>query len=49
MAPPFNDWSNAWGFDYCWGFLAPEAGQYDTMISENQEVLDVMAAVLRER
>jgi arylsulfatase A-like enzyme len=37
------------GFDYYWGFLAPEAGQYDTMISENQEVLDVMAAVLRER
>ena len=48
-AGPFNHWPNAWGFDYYWGFLAPEAGQYDTMISENQEVLDVMAAVLRER
>jgi hypothetical protein len=26
------------------GLPGPEAGQYDTMISENQEVLDVMAA-----
>jgi len=40
-AGPFNHWPNAWGFDYYWGFLAPEAGQYDTMISENQKIIGV--------
>ena len=24
-AGPFDHWPNAWGFDYYWGFLAPEA------------------------
>jgi arylsulfatase len=24
----FNHWPNAWGFEYRWGFLAPETGQY---------------------
>jgi arylsulfatase len=41
-AGPFGHWPNAWGFDYYWGFLAPEAGQYDTMISENQRFLGVV-------
>jgi arylsulfatase A-like enzyme len=40
-AGPFNHWPNAWGFDYFWGFLAPEAGQYDTMIAENQKFIGV--------
>jgi arylsulfatase A-like enzyme len=40
-AGPFTHWPNAWGFDYYWGFLAPEAGQYDTVISENQKVIGV--------
>jgi arylsulfatase A-like enzyme len=40
-AGPFNHWPNAWGFDYYWGFLAPEAGQFDTMISENQKIIGV--------
>src|SRR5436190_4021997 len=40
-AGPFTHWPNAWGFDYYWGFLAPEAGQYDTMISENQKFIGV--------
>jgi arylsulfatase A-like enzyme len=40
-AGPFNHWPNAWGFDYYWGFLAPEAGQYDTMIAENQKFIGV--------
>ncbi len=40
-AGPFHHWPNAWGFDYYWGFLAPEAGQYDTMIAENQRFIGV--------
>ena len=38
---PFDHWPNAWGFDYYWGFLAPEAGQFDTMIAENQRFIGV--------
>jgi arylsulfatase A-like enzyme len=38
---PFTHWPNAWGFDYYWGFLAPEAGQFDTVVTENQKVLGV--------
>ena len=41
-AGPFSHWPNAWGFDYYWGFLAPEAGQYDTMIAENQKFIGVV-------
>lgn len=33
---PFDRWPNAWGFDYFWGFLGGESGQYDPMITENQ-------------
>jgi arylsulfatase len=40
-AGPFTHWPNAWGFDYYWGFLAPEAGQFDTMIIENQKIIGV--------
>ena len=43
-AGPFNHWPNAWGFDYFWGFLAPEAGQYDTMVAENQRFIGVQEA-----
>ncbi len=41
-AGPFTHWPNAWGFDYYWGFLAPEAGQYDTMVAENQKFIGVV-------
>jgi arylsulfatase A-like enzyme len=40
-AGPFTHWPNAWGFDHYWGFLAPEAGQFDTMIVENQKIIGV--------
>jgi arylsulfatase len=40
-AGPFTHWPNAWGFDYYWGFLAPEAGQFDTLIIENQKIIGV--------
>jgi arylsulfatase A-like enzyme len=41
-AGPFTHWPNDWGFGYYWGFLAPEAGQYDTMITENQKIIGVL-------
>ena len=38
---PFNRWPNGLGFDYYWGFLGGEAGQYDPLISENNKVQGV--------
>src|SRR6478752_4987714 len=38
-AGPFDRWPNAWGFDYFWGFLGGEAGQYDPVITENQTTI----------
>ena len=35
---PFNRWPTGLGFDYFWGFLGGEAGQYDPLITENQKV-----------
>jgi arylsulfatase A-like enzyme len=40
-AGPFNRWPNGLGFDYFWGFLGGEAGQYDPLIVENNTVLGV--------
>jgi arylsulfatase A-like enzyme len=40
-AGPFDHWPNGWGFGYYWGFLAPEASQFDTMIAENQKFIGV--------
>ena len=37
-AGPFDRWPNGWGFDYFWGFLAGESGQWDPMIYENNSV-----------
>jgi arylsulfatase A-like enzyme len=37
-AGPFDRWPNGWGFDYFWGFLAGESGQYDPVIYENNAV-----------
>lgn len=39
-AGPFGRWPGGWGFDYFWGFLAGESGQYDPMIYENGAVDD---------
>jgi arylsulfatase A-like enzyme len=38
---PFNRWPNGLGFDYFWGFLGGEAGQYDPLIFENQKPIGV--------
>ena len=40
-AGPFDRWPNAWGFDYFWGFLGGEAGQFDPMITENNTTIGV--------
>jgi arylsulfatase A-like enzyme len=40
-AGPFNRWPNGLGFDYFWGFLGGEAGQYDPLIFENQKAIGV--------
>jgi arylsulfatase A-like enzyme len=43
-AGPFDRWPNALGFDYYWGFLGGEAGQYDPLLIENNSVIGVPAA-----
>ena len=40
-AGPFNHWPTNMGFDYFWGFLGGEAGQYDPLIAENQMIVGV--------
>ena len=43
-AGPFDRWPNGWGFDYFWGFLGGEAGQFDPVITQNQTTIGVPAA-----
>ena len=38
---PFNRWPTGLGFDYFWGFLGGEAGQFDPLITENQKTIGV--------
>jgi arylsulfatase len=38
-AGPFDRWPNAMGFDYFWGFLGGESGQYDPVITENNTTI----------
>ena len=40
-AGPFDRWPNGWGFDYFWGFLGGEAGQWDPVITENNKTIGV--------
>lgn len=40
-AGPFDRWPNGWGFDYFWGFLGGESGQWDPVITENQKTVGV--------
>jgi arylsulfatase A-like enzyme len=41
VAGPFDRWPNALGFDYFWGFLGGESGQYDPVIIENNKAIGV--------
>src|SRR5262245_26035169 len=38
-AGPFDRWPNGWGFDYFYGFLAGDSGQWDPCLIENQTVI----------
>jgi arylsulfatase A-like enzyme len=41
LAGPFDRWPNALGFDYFWGFLGGESGQFDPLLIENNRALGV--------
>ena len=38
---PFDRWPTGWGFEYFYGFLGGGAGQWDTVIAENQKIIGV--------
>ena len=38
-AGPFDRWPNGWGFDYFYGFLGGDSGQWDPCLAENQKVI----------
>ena len=38
---PVDRWPNGWGFDYFYGILGGEPGQWDTVLAENQKVIGV--------
>jgi arylsulfatase len=38
---PFDRWPNALGFDYFWGFLGGESGQFDPVMIENNTAIGV--------
>ena len=40
-AGPFDRWPNGLGFDYFWGFLGGESGQYDPVLTENNTIIGV--------
>src|SRR6201993_2128201 len=40
-AGPFDHWPNALGFDYFWGFLGGETGQFDPLLTENNSIIGV--------
>ena len=38
-AGPLDRWPTGWGFDYFYGFLGGDAGQWDPCLAENQKVI----------
>jgi uncharacterized membrane protein len=40
-AGPFTHWPLAWGFDHFWGFLSGASGQWDPLISLDNETIGV--------
>jgi arylsulfatase A-like enzyme len=38
---PFDRWPNAVGFDYFWGFLGGESGQFDPVVIENNTAIGI--------
>jgi arylsulfatase A-like enzyme len=42
-AGPFDRWPNGWGFDYFYGFLGGDSGQWDPCLAENQKLIGTPA------
>ncbi|HSE69520.1 MAG TPA: sulfatase-like hydrolase/transferase, partial [Nocardioidaceae bacterium] len=42
-AGPFGRWPNGWGFDYFYGFLGGDSGQWDPCLAENQKIIGTPA------
>ena len=47
-AGPFGRWPNGWGFDYFYGFLGGDAGQWDPCLAENQKIIGTPAGFYDE-
>ncbi|MGE5827378.1 MAG: arylsulfatase [Micromonosporaceae bacterium] len=43
-AGPFDRWPNGWGFDYFYGFLGGDSGQWDPCLAENQKIIGTPAS-----
>jgi arylsulfatase A-like enzyme len=43
-AGPFDRWPVGWGFDYFYGFLGGDSGQWDPCLAENQKIIGTPAA-----
>ena len=48
-AGPFDRWPGGWGFDYFYGFLGGEAGQWDPCMAENNKVIGTPPGFYDER
>ncbi len=35
----FDRWPTGWGFDYFYGFLGGDPGQWDPLLAENQKII----------
>ncbi len=42
-AGPLGRWPNGWGFDYFYGFLGGDSGQWDPCLAENQKIIGTPA------
>jgi arylsulfatase A-like enzyme len=42
-AGPFDRWPVGWGFDYFYGFLGGDSGQWDPCLAENQKIIGTPA------
>ena len=38
-AGPLDRWPNGWGFEYFYGFLGGDSGQWDPLLAENQKMI----------
>jgi arylsulfatase A-like enzyme len=48
-AGPFDRWPVGWGFDYFYGFLGGDSGQWDPCLAENQKIIGTPADFYNEQ